>query len=148
MVLWLSSTVHSAMTQQKERVKVEEEGEEKWRDWRFVVYTCYRPKEECDVCFFFFFLFLSLSLSFSFFSFFNLSPLSSPFLTPSTESSRKKIKNVSQRQHLYQPLRTKNIPKTKGTNRLRCLCSLSSSPLFFPPLLFLSFFLFLTSSPG
>jgi hypothetical protein len=47
-ILWLSSTVHSAMTQTKERVRLEEGQGDKWKDWRFVVYTCYRPKNECD----------------------------------------------------------------------------------------------------
>jgi hypothetical protein len=54
MILWFSSTVHSAMIQTKERATWANKNDP-WADWRFVVYTCYRPKFECNVSHFSFF---------------------------------------------------------------------------------------------
>lgn len=45
-ILWLSSTLHSAQTQSPPGT-VQLEGSP-WADWRCVVYVCYRPKEEVD----------------------------------------------------------------------------------------------------
>eukprot|EP00009_Paramoeba_aestuarina_P017443 CAMPEP_0201527818 /NCGR_PEP_ID=MMETSP0161_2-20130828/36451_1 /ASSEMBLY_ACC=CAM_ASM_000251 /TAXON_ID=180227 /ORGANISM="Neoparamoeba aestuarina, Strain SoJaBio B1-5/56/2" /LENGTH=199 /DNA_ID=CAMNT_0047928807 /DNA_START=225 /DNA_END=824 /DNA_ORIENTATION=- len=44
-ILWTSSTVHSAMIQQKE-TQYGPLKNDPWADWRFVVYTCYRPKTD------------------------------------------------------------------------------------------------------
>jgi hypothetical protein len=46
-ILWLSSLIHSAMTQSKEKLsKCGVCKNDIWRDWRMVVYVCYRPKED------------------------------------------------------------------------------------------------------
>lgn len=44
-ILWLSSTIHSAISQSKTAVI---DTSDPFSDWRFVVYTCYRPKSEVD----------------------------------------------------------------------------------------------------
>lgn len=44
-ILWTSSTVHSAMIQQQQS-KFGPTAGDPWVDWRFVVYTCYRPKTD------------------------------------------------------------------------------------------------------
>lgn len=43
MILWFSSLIHSARTQIG---NLPIDGNDKYRDWRGVVYICYRPKEE------------------------------------------------------------------------------------------------------
>lgn len=45
-ILWTSSTVHSAMTQSEKPNEYQWVDEDPWEDWRFVVYTCYRPKTD------------------------------------------------------------------------------------------------------
>jgi hypothetical protein len=46
MILWFSSTIHSARLQSPpETIKLVEG---KWKDWRGVIYTCLRPKDEID----------------------------------------------------------------------------------------------------
>eukprot|EP00211_Chloroparvula_japonica_P005819 CAMPEP_0119133980 /NCGR_PEP_ID=MMETSP1310-20130426/15014_1 /TAXON_ID=464262 /ORGANISM="Genus nov. species nov., Strain RCC2339" /LENGTH=343 /DNA_ID=CAMNT_0007124717 /DNA_START=43 /DNA_END=1074 /DNA_ORIENTATION=- len=49
-ILWLSATVHSALPQQMPRgPPVQPTAENPFPDWRFVAYTCYRPKEDCFI---------------------------------------------------------------------------------------------------
>jgi len=51
-ILWSSSTIHSAMTQQKDVKAVDlfdSQREDPWADWRFIVYVCHRPKEDVTV---------------------------------------------------------------------------------------------------
>eukprot|EP00730_Choanoeca_flexa_P018648 TRINITY_DN9078_c0_g1_i4.p1 TRINITY_DN9078_c0_g1~~TRINITY_DN9078_c0_g1_i4.p1 ORF type:complete len:343 (+),score=52.67 TRINITY_DN9078_c0_g1_i4:1178-2206(+) len=45
MILWLSSTVHSAQLQQR---GAPIDATDQWSEWRGVVYVCYRPKAEVD----------------------------------------------------------------------------------------------------
>mmetsp|Transcript_24937 Transcript_24937/g.69851 ORF Transcript_24937/g.69851 Transcript_24937/m.69851 type:complete len:266 (-) Transcript_24937:313-1110(-) len=46
-ILWLSSTVHSAIMHEFPKQKRKPEKLDPYPDWRFVVYTCYRPKDDC-----------------------------------------------------------------------------------------------------
>jgi hypothetical protein len=50
MILWLSSTVHSAKLQDKHHgaAAVTAGADARLRNWRCVVYVCFRPKEEVD----------------------------------------------------------------------------------------------------
>tara|TARA_R110002050_G_scaffold295601_1_gene454624 strand:- start:1577 stop:2683 length:1107 start_codon:yes stop_codon:yes gene_type:complete len=45
-ILWSSTTLHSAMLQQ-EKMRMGQK-EDPWADWRFVVYVCYRPQTDCN----------------------------------------------------------------------------------------------------
>lgn len=47
MILWFSSTVHSARLQSPPDTMKLVDG--KWKDWRGVIYTCLRPKDEIDI---------------------------------------------------------------------------------------------------
>lgn len=45
-IIWLSSVIHSAILQKKPEKDVYNDNNDRWHNWRAVIYVCYRPRDE------------------------------------------------------------------------------------------------------